>query len=427
MPFLPKNDARMPSDWDGWTWGIVTLFSLTIFALPFGRSVNAPLALLALLAIWLLATRGKEIIGRPAIRWLLVLLTAIWLPQLLALAGAANFERASNTAAYYPFYALAALPVIWAAYRHDITPFLLNVVLGVCLVWAIDGLIQFFLGSNLFGFPYNERRLTGMFHPNLTMGVVMAQLLPLVLEAVRRLMHRRLVWGLTLLPILMTIVLTGSRSAMLVMGLAVLAYGGLVVWRYRVRWQWMLAALLGLVLAISAVLTVSPQTRDRVMVTAKVFDFDREAFNAATAMRGDVWTAGWQLAQDDPWLGVGVRGFEALAVDRGYSEVRYTHLHLFALDVQVSTGLIGLSAYLLGYVLFLVFLWRYGGRDMIAGAGALAVGLALWPLNTHFGFYASYTLAVVWPVIGLATALVVAGERHRAIVNSSLGAGTGAD
>ena len=427
MPFLPKRDARMPSEWDGWTWSVVTLFTLTIVALPFGRSVNAPLALLALVAIWLLATRWKETLGLPAVRWLLVLVGAIWLPQLLALPGAANFDRALNTATYYPFYGLAALPVVWAAYRHDIAPFLLNVVLGVCLFWAIDGLIQFFLGSNLFGFPYNERRLTGVFHPNLTMGVVMAQLLPLVLEAVRRLMHRHLAWGLTLLPILMTIVLTGSRSAMLVMGLAMLAYGGLVVWRYRVRWQWIVAASLGLVLAISAVLAFSPQTRDRVMVTAKVFEFDREAFNAATAMRGDVWTAGWQLAQDAPWLGVGVRGFEALAVDRGYSDVRYTHLHLFALDVQVSTGLVGLSVYLLGYVLFLMFLWRYGGRGMIAGAGILGVGLALWPLNTHFGFYASYTLAVVWPIIGLATALVVTRERNGSAAKASQGAGAGAD
>ncbi|MCL7743692.1 O-antigen ligase family protein [Guyparkeria hydrothermalis] len=415
MPFLPKTDVRISPKWDGWSWSIVGLFTLVIVTLPFGRSVNAPLALLALVAIWLLATRWKEVLGRPAIRWLLVLIAAIWAPQLLALLGAENFDRALNTAAYYPFYGLAALPVVWAATRHDVTPVLLNIVLAASLFWAIDGLIQFFLGSNLLGFPYNERRLTGMFHPNLTMGVVMAQLLPLVLEATRRLMHRHWAWGVALLPILMTIVLTGSRSAMLVMGLAVLAYGGLVVWRYRVRWQWIAAAVLGVVLAISAVLAVSPQTRDRVMVTAKVFDMDREAFNAATAMRGDVWIAGWQLVQDAPWTGVGVRGFEALAVDRGYSEVRYTHLHLFAMDVQVSTGLVGLAAYLLGYLLFVAFLWRSGGDRMVGGASVIAVGLALWPLNTHFGFYASYTLAVVWPIIGLATALVVRRESGKRV------------
>lgn len=418
MPFFPNSRLRITSKWDGWTWSIVGLFILAVVALPFGRAVNAPLALLALVALWLLAARWNEVVGRKATRWLLVLIAALWIPQLLSLPGAANVERAMNTAVYYPFYGLAALSVVWAAYRHDITPFLLNAVLAISLFWAIDGLIQFFFGADLLGYPYDERRLTGMFYPNITMGVVMAQLLPLAMEASRRLMRRHCIWGLVLLPILMTIVLSGSRSAMLVMAVSVLAYGALAAWRYRIGWQWVVAALVTMALAISSVLSFSPQTRDRLAVTTKVFDLDREAFNAATANRGDVWLAGWQMVQDAPWLGVGVRGFESLAVERGYADTPYTHLHFFALDVQVSTGLIGLAAYLIAYLLFLAFLWRRGGRNMEAGAAVLAVGLALWPLNTHFGFYASYTLAVVWPVVGLATALVVVRQGGKTAAGS---------
>lgn len=141
MPFFPNSRLRMTSKWDGWTWSIVGLFTLAVVALPFGRVVNAPLALLAIIAFWLLAARWNEVVGRKATRWLLVLIAALWIPQLLSLPGAANVERAMNTAAYYPFYGLAALPVIWAAYRHDITPFLLNAVLAISLFWAIDGLI----------------------------------------------------------------------------------------------------------------------------------------------------------------------------------------------------------------------------------------------------------------------------------------------
>ncbi|WP_322630151.1 O-antigen ligase family protein [Halothiobacillus sp.] len=407
MSFLAKSNFRISSQWDGLTWAIVVMASLTFVALPFARTVNAPLALLALIAIWLLATRWTEIIGLRAIRWVLVLICALWIPQLLALSGAANVERALGTAAYYPFYGLSALPVIWAAYRYDIMSFLLNITLAVSVVWAIDGLIQFFFGSNLFGFPYNYHRLTGMFYPNLTMGVVMAQMLPLALEATRRLMHRHWVWGIVLLPVLMTIVLSGSRSAMIVMGLAVFAYGAFVALSYRIGWRLIVAVLLGFILAIGAALSFSPQARDRLTVTTKVFDLDREAFNEATAMRGDVWAAGWDLAQDAPWLGVGVRGFEELSVERGYSDRSYAHLHFFALDVQVSTGLIGLLSYLVAYFGFLLFMWRYGLREMAGGVAVLGVGLALWPLNTHFGFYASYTQAMVWPIIALATGLVV--------------------
>ena len=395
------------------TLSVVVLMILVFALLPFGRSVNAPLGVLSLVSIWLLVTQWRRFWQQPATRWILVLILALWVPQLLALPGAANFDRAWGGAAYYPLYGLAALPVVWAALRHDIVPTLLYTVLGISLFWAIDGLVQFAVGANLFGFPYNGRRLTGMFHPNMTMGVVMAHLLPLVMEAIRRLMHRHWAWVLAMLPILVTIVLTGSRSAMLVMGLAIVAYGALVIWYHRPRWQWVVSALLLMVLAITAVLALSPQTRDRVLVTTQILEMDREGFNAATARRGDAWIAGFQVAQDDPWLGVGVRGFEKVAVERGYSEIPYSHLHFFALDVQVSTGVVGLLAYVLAYIGLLVALWKSGVGRMAAGVAVIAAGLALWPLNTHFGFYASYTLAVVWPIIGLAAALAITGRGMR--------------
>ncbi|MDG4867867.1 O-antigen ligase family protein [Guyparkeria sp. 1SP6A2] len=410
--------SRFPLRWPNWdrlTLAIVGLVILTFLVFPFGRSVNAPLAFLALIALWLLATRWQDIWADQVGRWLLILIAALWVPQLLALPGAANFERAWGGALYYPFYGLTALPLIWAARRHDVMPVLLYALLAIVFVWAIDGLWQFASGANLLGFPYDGRRLSGLFHPNLTMGVVIAHLLPLLLEAARRLMLRHAAWGLLILPILAVIVLSGTRSAMLVMLLGLAAYGALIVWHYRPRWYWVVGALIVVVAGIAATLGFSPETRDRVQVATKVLEMDLESFNQATAKRGDAWVAGWKVAQDDPWLGVGVRGFESAVVKRGYADIPYSHLHFFALDVQVSTGLVGLLAYLLAYGAFLFVLWRQG-MGVAAGVAVIAAGLVLWPINTHFGFYASYTQAIIWPIIGLAVALAVTGvgsERGR--------------
>lgn len=392
--------------WDRLTLTIVGLTILTFLVFPFGRSANAPLAILALIGLWLLATHWREVRTQLVTRWLLILVAALWIPQWLALPGAVNFERAWNDAIYYPLFGIAALPIIWAAMRHEVVPLVLYCLLVIVFVWSLDGLLQFATGSNVFGFPYNGRRLSGLFHPNLTMGVVIAHLLPLLLEATRRLMRWCRLWGLVMLPILAVVMLSGSRSAMLLMLFGLVLYGALMIWFYRPRWYWIVGAVAVVIVGMAGTLVVSPETRDRVERVGKIVEMDRESFNQATSRRGDVWLSGWEVAKDDPWLGVGVRGYELAAVERGYTDHPYMHLHFFALDVQVSTGLVGLLAYLSAYLAFLVVLWRAGG-NMAAGVGVVAVGLALLPINTHFGFYASYTLAIIWPIIGLAAALVV--------------------
>ncbi|MFW6021885.1 MAG: O-antigen ligase family protein, partial [Guyparkeria sp.] len=84
----------------------------------------------------------------------------------------------------------------------------------------------------------------------------------------------------------------------------------------------------------------------------------------------------------------------------------YMHLHFYGLDVLVGTGLIGLAAFVVAYLGLLLILLREG-VGLAAGGALTAVGLALFPFNTHFGFYSSYTLAIVWPIVGLAMAMVV--------------------
>ncbi|WP_204742192.1 O-antigen ligase [Guyparkeria sp. SCN-R1] len=395
--------------WDRLTLTIVGLTILTFLVFPFGRSANAPLAILAFIGLWLLATRWRQVWAQPVTRWLLILVAGLWIPQLLALPGAVNFERAWSDAIYYPLFGVAALPVVWAALRHDVLPVTLYSLLAIVFVWALDGLWQFATGNNVLGFPYNGVRLSGLFGENLTMGVVIAHLLPLLLEATRRLMQRCVAWGLVILPILAVIMLSGSRSAMLLMLFGLLLFGVLVLWFYRPRWYWIVGMVAVVFVGMAGTLALSPETRDRVERVGKIVEMDRESFNQATSKRGDVWLSGWEVAKDDPWLGVGVRGYELAAVDRGYTDRPYMHLHFFALDVQVSTGLVGLLAYLGAYIAFLVVLWRAGG-GMAAGVGVVAAGLALLPINTHFGFYASYTLAIIWPIIGLGAALTVSAR-----------------
>jgi O-antigen ligase len=79
-----------------------------------------------------------------------------------------------------------------------------------------------------------------------------------------------------------------------------------------------------------------------------------------------------------------------------------THAHNIVLEVMSDTGTIGL----IGLVLALAFLWRQrAGRTPAerrdAFPYALAVLLILFPLNSHFAIYGTYTSSLVWFLIGL--------------------------
>jgi len=67
-----------------------------------------------------------------------------------------------------------------------------------------------------------------------------------------------------------------------------------------------------------------------------------------------------------------------------------------------DTGTIGLT----GLVLALLFLWKHRSRVTPAERQdafpfALAVFLILFPLNSHFAIYGTYTSSLVWFLVGL--------------------------
>ena len=78
------------------------------------------------------------------------------------------------------------------------------------------------------------------------------------------------------------------------------------------------------------------------------------------------------------------------------------HAHNVVLEVASDTGTIGLAALLAA----VVFLWRFmrqvsPARRMDAFPFALAVLLILFPINSHFAIYGTYTSSLIWFLVGL--------------------------
>lgn len=124
-----------------------------------------------------------------------------------------------------------------------------------------------------------------------------------------------------------------------------------------------------------------------------------------------------QVVADNPAVGVGVRGVEQAANDRGYIDRNFVHAHFYGLDVLVSTGVVGLTAYLVALGGFLVAILKAARGGLISPPAAMAAALTLFgamnPIYAHWTTYSSYAMSVAWLSIGLALPLLV--EQRRGI------------
>ena len=78
---------------------------------------------------------------------------------------------------------------------------------------CVDALLQYFTGSDVFGYPYDGQILKGLFYPKQRLGIILAVFSPLYFEAVRQLSQRnRFVW-LLMIPLIVVLMLTLKRSA----------------------------------------------------------------------------------------------------------------------------------------------------------------------------------------------------------------------
>ena len=116
------------------------------------------------------------------------------------------------------------------------------------------------------------------------------------------------------------------------------------------------------------------------------------------------------MFREHPLNGVGVRAFPDaymvyaepgdVHIEKSGGKSGATHAHNVVLEVMSDTGSIGL----LGLLAALVFLARHRtmpGERREAFPFALAVLLILFPLNSHFAIYGTYTSSLIWFLVGL--------------------------
>jgi len=296
----------------------------------------------------------------------------------------------------------------------------LGVLLGLAFaLWIADALLQWHLGTDLFGIQYQEARVTGPFN-NLRMGVLLGVCMPLVLLPAS---HR---WPLASLAAwgLMTFVigLSGARASLVFALLAGIAlFAALPARRYRVLM--LLAALLALGVAWRA----SPELMERTEVDARIpvnpglerLHGDGWLTRADNVLSGRVtiWITGLAMFRAEPLTGIGAGAFDS-AYDRHSPQADdpfrsdgpqpISHAHQLYVSAAAETGLLGLAA-LAALIVASVRWYRSlpAGQRQRAWPYACSLAIALFPLNSQPGLFIGWWYLTL---LLLFCAMLVAGE-----------------
>ena len=426
---LPSGVRPQPVQ--GWRWAPAWILA-HVALWPAPGYAEAVLALGALVAIGkLLLSRfrgGDQLLSHQAWALTSVLFFAYWLPELVSAFDAVDrskaFAQSAEDLRYLPFLWLAASAVANERGRR-VTFGGLALILGV---WVVDALLQAVSGTSplFFGIDAIKQaisgkpmcsieavaaldRLSGVLGPcNLKLGVVVASLSPFLLYAAAARFGTP-GWLVASALAGLVVLLAGARAAWLTYAL-VLVFSG---WRL-LGWK-----KLGLTMAFGVVALValgagSPQVRERLARTAHVLSHDEAGVDQALSGRARIWAAAACMVREHPVNGVGARGFRdafpACDAERGHPAVwgdgPAFHAHQIVLEILSETGGFGLLLWLAGAAMAWRA-WRFSSpvaREQ-ARPAMLALGVTVFPFNTHLAFYSTF-----WGGLTLLLAALYAGS-----------------
>ena len=357
--------------------------------------------------------------------WLRTPWVAVGLALWLYLIGASAFANDVG-AAYSRALPFGRFVLFGAALQHWLLPLrttrqILLAVLGAVIAFvALDTLLQFATGQDIFGYTYEARRLTGPFGDTVPGTFIVKTCFPVLgfafacAAAWRQRWRFALTMGLIVL-LAVAVAVTGERIALLSLGLGVLVFFLLL---RELRLPLLLAGGVALVLVAGTVAQSPDLTKRLIGHTA----YDLDDFWAKRY--GELFRRSVTIWQTEPVTGVGLKNFRDICANDHYKpwgpvEDRcYTHPHHVYLEWLVETGAIGFLGFLA-----LVGLW---GRDIVLGlrridpldypiaVGACAALIVfLWPLRSSMSFFSNWNATLFWLMLGLALALCAPRPRRQ--------------
>jgi O-antigen ligase len=339
--------------------------ALVVLLLPFQALIYIPLVIMALAGLFTVIYRNlyRNVWHNRKFRLLIIVFSLIWLPMLVSLPDAVNMTRSASTTFSILPYLLVGFFIISTLDSDHQRERLNTAILFITSFWCLDALVQLFLGVDLFGNPYIVRtRLTGIFYPDMTLGLMLALFAPVVFAKLREMAAEKIggTGAIFIAACYITIViLAGSRTALIMLIIVILCWFSYVsILNRHVSWRG-IALSVAITIPVIATLTILQPTNYGTLM--KWPGTDLKALDRLTDHRLPLWDAAAHMSLEHWFNGVGPRGFR-YAYDQYRPEAgKYdhefihgsTHPHFALLEIAAETGLIGLCGIMiLFYILF---------------------------------------------------------------------------
>ncbi len=409
---------RAPS-WHSW------LPLLAVIALPFGRSVELFVLIMAMIGIYDLIKDHSHIRSSKGFKLFSLFFLCFWIPALLSLPDAVNLNHsATNVFGMLRFY-FAGLFIINRITDYKSHLWLATGIGLVMVFWSLDGWVQLIFGHDVFGLPaFTDIHISGIFGSNGKLGLIIIPFFAVAIVALRQKIGTYLSLVMALL-LISAILLSGSRASwvsLLTMGLL-----GLTLFRpqnFVLSPKNLVVGLIGLLLMGIAVINTH-QFQSRLNLSTVAFNGGYNAINSASSNRLPLWTGALRMFEANPINGVGARGFRYAYPDYANKDdiwvdfslpreqqMGQLHAHQIVLEFMTDTGCIGLIGYFIALgILFIK--WRPIARsqpNQIGTAYLISLMAVLFPINTHLSFFSSDWAQVIWFLVALCVSAMVSKQ-----------------
>ncbi len=409
-------------------WIVVSCLAL----FPVGRLAELPLVLLTLVGIKVLSENIKNGHWKKSTLLFSLFFLCLWVPIIISLPDSYKFSKTSSLAIEYLRFFLSGLAVLKYCLRSKSIQLINKCSLIIVSFWIFDALIQYFLGTDLFGYVYVPQHLNGVFGHKPKLGLFLSVYSSFIFLGLYEKKHLIFRWLLNLLCVIV-ILLAGRRGGWIMYGVVLFSFLA-YKWRNNLK---MFAASVGfLIMCLMTVTTVlyynSDDFSSKMNTTLEIFKGDEKSVDRAISFRLAIWKTALSMIQAHPINGVGARAFRYaypeyaedndifLGSDFGDSkrEIGALHSHQMQLEVLSETGVCGGFLFLCAMTV-LIWYWRSRSDFQKSNMLPYAIGIAafFFPLNTHYALYSSSWAQVMYWFIPLYFA---AGAIHEPLPDSSI-------
>lgn len=371
---------------------LFTLIGLILAALiivwsPFTGGARMPVLLLSLMGIGYAVINGRAAWQQTEVRRWTVVFLLLWLPMCLSLFSSIRPQASTTAIAWFLLLYFAGITLTqvlkFARYRN----LLAHVVVWTILVWFMDSVVQYLVGTDLIGVARRaDGRITGFFK-DLHQGIILLPVLPLACYMLIR-QHKKWAAISILLMSAWMMTMSGSRGYLYI--LILILMGMVFQLRLGLKKSLLLLAVPLIAVAIAYPMSHSlismkmAQTEQLVKPSSTPFD----KLNGLLSYRLHLWETGMHMFADHPVTGIGTSNFKAAY--SGYATraddpfvKSPTHTHNIYVELLAETGMMGLIGLLT--IMLLFYRWyRAAAPTMRAEAWPFALPLMAiyFPLNT---------------------------------------------